>query len=83
MTLAEMMAEVLATHQEIARVLELMAQALDALTHGGPGGNGSNRGGVCGLEKPCSYQNFLKTNLPTFPLTTKPLDAEHWLRVLE
>jgi hypothetical protein len=25
----------------------------------------------------------LKTNLPTFKPTAEPLDAEHWLRVLE
>jgi hypothetical protein len=33
--------------------------------------------------RPSSYQDFLKTNPPTFTPTAEPLDAEHWLRVLE
>jgi hypothetical protein len=83
MTPAEMMAKVLATRHETARALELMAQAVNGLTRGGPGGNGGNGGGARGLERPYSYQDFLKTNPPTFTPTAEPLDAEHWLRVLE
>ena len=30
-----------------------------------------------------SYQDFLKMHPPTFTLTAEPLDAEHWLRILE
>jgi hypothetical protein len=83
MTQAKMMAEMLATRCETARALELMAQAVGGLARGGPGGNGGNGGGAHGLERPCSYQDFLKTNPPTFAPTAEPLDAEHWLRVLE
>jgi hypothetical protein len=83
MTPAEMMAEMLATRREAARALEMMAQAISGFAHGGPDGNGGNGGGAHGLERPCSYQGFLKTNLPTFTPTAKPLDMEHWLRVLE
>ena len=32
---------------------------------------------------PCSYQDFVKTHPPTFTPTAEPLDAEHWLRILE
>jgi hypothetical protein len=60
-----------------------MAQAVGGLARGGPGGNGRNGGGARGLERPYSYQDFLKTNPPTFTPTAEPLDAEHWLRVLE
>jgi hypothetical protein len=83
MTQAEMMAELLASHRETARALELMAQAVGGLARGGPGGNGGDGGGARGLERPCLYQDFLKTNPPTFAPTTEPLDAKHWLRVLE
>jgi hypothetical protein len=83
MTQAEMMVEMLATRRETARALELMAQAVSGLAHGGLGGNGGNGGGARGLERPCSYQDFLKTNPPMFTPTAEPLDAEHWLRVLE
>jgi hypothetical protein len=83
MTHAEMMAEMLAARQETARTLEMMAQTLGGFARGGHGGNGGNGGGARGLERPCSYQDFLKTNPPTFTPTAKPLDAEHWLRVLE
>jgi hypothetical protein len=61
----------------------MMAQALGGFTRGGHGGNGGNGAGAHGLERPCSYQDFLKTNPPTFTPTVEPLDAEHWLRVLE
>jgi hypothetical protein len=42
MTQAEMMAELLASRRETARALELMAQAVGGLAHGGPGGNGGD-----------------------------------------
>jgi hypothetical protein len=74
MTQAEMTAEMLATWRETAHALELMAQAVG---HGGPGGNGGNGRGTRGLERPYSYQDFLKTNPPMFTLTAEPLDAEH------
>jgi hypothetical protein len=77
MTQAEMMVELLASRRETARVLELMAQAVGGLTRGGPSGNGGNGGGARGLERPCSYQDFLKTNPPTFTPTAEPLDVEH------
>jgi hypothetical protein len=83
MTQAKMMVEMLATRHETARALELMAQAVGGLARGGPGGNGGNRGGAHGLERPCSYRDFLKTNPPTFTPTAEPLDMEHWLHVLE
>jgi hypothetical protein len=83
MTQVEMMAEFLASRRETARALELMAQAIGGLARGGPGGNGGNGGSARGLERPCSYQDFLKTNPPMFTPTTEPLDAEHWLHVLE
>jgi hypothetical protein len=77
MTQTEMMAEMLATLREIACAFELMAQAVGGLTRGGHGGNGGNRGGARGLERPCSYQDFLKTNPPMFTPTVEPLDMEH------
>jgi hypothetical protein len=77
MTLAEMMAEMLATHRETACALKLMVQAVGGLARGDPGGNGGNGGGAHGLERPYSYQDFLKTNPPTFTPTAEPLDAEH------
>jgi len=83
MTPAEMMAEMLVARREIARALEMMAQAIGGLARGGLGGNGGNGGCACGLERPCSYQDFLKTNPPMFTPTTEPLDVDHWLRVLE
>jgi hypothetical protein len=55
MTLAEMMAEMLATCCETAHALELMAQAVGGLARGGPGGNDGNGGGAHGLERPYSY----------------------------
>ena len=50
---------------------------------GGHGGNSGNRGGAHGLEGPCSYHDFLNTHPPTFTSTAEPLDAEHWLHILE
>jgi hypothetical protein len=77
MTPTEMMAEMLASRQEIARALEMMAQALGGFVRGGHGGNGGNGGGARGLERPYSYQDFLKTYPPTFTPTAEPLDTEH------
>jgi hypothetical protein len=57
--------------------LEMMAQALGGFVRGGHGGNGGNGGGARGLERPCSYQDFLKTNPLMFAPTIEPLDAEH------
>jgi hypothetical protein len=61
----------------------MMAQALGGFARGGHGSNGGNGGGARGLERPCSYHDFLKTNPPTFMPTREPLDAEHWLHVME
>ena len=83
MTYVEMMAEMLATRRESARALEMLAQAIGRFARRGPGGNGGNGGDACGPERPCSYQDFLGTHPPTFTPTTEPLDAEHWLRILE
>ena len=79
MTYAEMMAAC----RESAHALEMLAQAIGGFARGGHGGNGRNRGGACGPKGPCSYQDFLKTHTPTFTPTAEPLDAEHWLRILE
>ena len=53
MTPTEIMAELLAAHresaaarQEIARAIEIMAQAIVGLTRGGHGGHGGNEGGA-------------------------------------
>ena len=70
-------AEMMAAHRKKARALEMLAQAIGGFAHGGPGGNGRNRGGARGPERPCSYQDFLRTHLPTFMLTVEPLDVEH------
>jgi hypothetical protein len=83
MTHAEMMVEMLVARGEIARALEMMAQAIGGFAHGGHGGNCGNGGGAHVLERPCSYQDFLKTNPPMFAPTAEPLDAEYWLHVLE
>ena len=83
MTHVEMMAEMLAARRESTHALEMLAQAIGGFARGGHGGNGGNRGGARGPEGPCSYQDFLKTHPPTFTSTTEPLDAEHWLLILE
>ena len=83
MTHVEMMAEMVAARRESARAMELLAQAIGGFARGGHGGNGGNEGGAHGPKGPCLYQDFLKTHLPTFTLTAEPLDAEHWLRILE
>ena len=83
MTHAEMMAGMLAACCESARALEILAQAIGGFTRGGPGGNGGNGGGARVPERPCSYQDFLGKHPPTFTPTAKPLDTEHWLRILE
>ena len=83
MTHAEMMAEMLAARHESAHALEMLAQVIGGFAHGGHGGNGGNGGGARRPEGPCSYQDFLKMHLPTFTPTAEPLDAEHWLCILE
>ena len=83
MTHAEMMVEWMAARRKSARAMELMAQAVAGFARGGHGGNGGNKGGACRPEGPSSYQDFLKTHPPTFTLTDEPLDAEHWIRILE
>ena len=55
MTHAEMMAELLAARRELARAMDIMAQAVAGLTGGGPGGNSGNGGGACRPEGPSSY----------------------------
>ena len=83
MTHAKMMTEMLAARRESTRALVMLAQAIGGFAHGGPGGNGRNEGGAHGPEGPYSYQDFLKTHPPTFTPTAEPLDAEHWLHILE
>ena len=83
MTHVEMMAEMLAAWRESARALEMLAQAIGGFARGGHGGNGGNGGGARGTEGPCSYQEFLKMHPPMFTSTVEPLDAEHWLHILE
>ena len=73
----------MAAHRESARAMELLAQAIVGFARGGHGGNGGNGGGAVGPDGPCSYQDFLKMHPPTFTLTAEPLDAEHWLPILE
>ena len=73
MTYAEMMA----ARRELARVLEMLAQAIGGFSRGGPGGNGGNGGSARGPKRPCPYKDFLGTHLPMFTLTAKPLDAKH------
>ncbi|XP_066341848.1 uncharacterized protein [Miscanthus floridulus] len=77
------MAEMLVARRESARALEMLAQVIGGFAHGGHGGNGGNKGGARGPEGLCSYQDFLKTHPPTFTLSVEPLDAEHWLHILE
>ena len=55
MTHAEMMVELLAARQELARAMEIMAQAVAGFAHEGHGGNGGNGGGACHPEGPSSY----------------------------
>ncbi|XP_066374065.1 uncharacterized protein [Miscanthus floridulus] len=76
-------AEMLAARYESARALEMLAQAIGGFVRGGPGDNGENRGHAHGPERPYSYQDFLGMHPPTFTPTSEPLDAEHWLRILE
>ena len=75
--------ELMAARHESARAMELMAQAVAGFVRGGHGGNGGNRGGARRPKGPSSYQDFLKTHLPTFTLTDEALDVEHWLGILE
>ena len=84
MTPAEIMAEMLATHresaaarQEIARAMDIMAQAVVGLARGGHGGNSGNEGGARLPGGPSFYQDFLKTHPPTFTPSDEPLEAEH------
>ena len=83
MTHTKMMVKMHAAQCLSARALEMPAQAIGGFTRGGHGGNGENGGGARGPKKPCSYQDFLKMHSPTFMPTTEPLDAEHWLCILE
>ena len=83
MTYTEMMAEMLVARRESARALEMLAQAIGGFARGGPDGNGGNGGGARGPERPCSYQDILGMHPPMFTPTAKPLDMEHWLRILE
>ena len=77
------MANILAAHCESAHALEMLAQAIDGFARAGSSGNGRNRGGARGPERPYSYQDFLETHPPMFTLTIEPLDMEYWLRILE
>ena len=63
--------------------MEIMAQAITGFARSGHGGNGGNGGCARHPEGPSSYQDFLKTHPPTFTPSNEPLDAEHWLRILE
>jgi len=63
--------------------MDIMAQAVVGLAHGGHGGNGGNGGDARHPRGSSSYQDFLKTHPPTFTLSDEPLEAEHWLRTLE
>ena len=83
MTHAEMMAEMLSARHESACALEMLAQAIGGFTRGGPSGNDGNRGGAHAPAGPSSYQDFLKTHQSMFTPTAEPLDAEHWLRILD
>ena len=85
MTYVEMMAEMLVARRESAQALEMLAQAIGGFARGGPDGNGGNEGGACAPVGPCSYQDFLNTHThtPMFTPTIEPLDAEHWLHILE
>ena len=83
MTYTEMMAKMLATRRKSAHALEMLAQAIGGFALGGPGGNGGNGGGACCPNRPCSYQDFLGTHPPMFTPIAEPLDAEHWLHILE
>ena len=81
---AEVMVELLAARQEsaaacqeTARAMEIMAQAIAGLARGGPRGNGGNGGGAHHPEGQSSYQDFLKTHLPTFTPLDEPLEVEH------
>ena len=55
MTHVEMMAELIAAHRELARAMELMAQAIAGFAHDGHRGNGGNGGGARHPEGPSSY----------------------------
>ena len=55
MTHAEMLAELLVAHRESARAMDIMAQAVVGLAHGGHGGNSGNGGGARRPEGPSSY----------------------------
>ena len=83
MTHAKMMVELLAACRESARAMDIMAQAVAGLARGGHGGNGGNGGGARRPKGQSSYQDFLKTHPPTFTPSDEPLDAEHWLHILE
>ena len=61
----------------------MLAQAIGGFAHGGLGGNDGNGGGARSPAGPYTYQDFLKAHSPTFTPTAEPLDAEHWLCILE
>jgi len=88
MTPTEMMAKILANRRESARresarTMDMLVQLVGGFGRGGPCGNGGDGGGARGHERPCSYPDFLGTHPPTFTPTAEPLDAEHWLRIIE
>ena len=55
MTHVEMMAELMAAHYELARAMELMAQAVAGFARGGHEGNGGNGGDAHRPKGPSSY----------------------------
>ena len=72
--------------QALAALLESRAQDSEMLRQlvqntartGGRGGNNDNH-----QPRQCSYSDFLSTHPPTFERAKEPLDADHWLRVME
>ena len=64
MTHVEMMAKMLAAHRESARALEMLAQAIGRFAHGGPGGNGGNRGGVAVPRGPVPIRTSWRRTRP-------------------
>jgi hypothetical protein len=73
-TLAQAIASILESHDEQT---ELLRQLMANCTHGG---NGARNAPAPTLT---TYSDFMATHLPLFTEVGEPLEADHWLRVIE
>ena len=73
-TLAEALTVLIAAHADDAALLRQLVRNTSR-PNGHEGHNNQPR--------QCSYSDFLGTHPPTFDRAKEPLDADHWLRMIE